>query len=190
MATRRFQQTDVSQAEPGITARRRIADDALYAHFVTFSVDRRRKLLSHDHPKRIVLGVLSSLLEETASRCVGFVLMPDHVHAMLWFPETGQLNRFMREWKRRSSLTIRTWYRDVAFRYTAAFGEGDRFWQPKYFSFEIFSRPKMEEKLAYMHLNPVRAGIVERAIDWKWSSARWYEERRTVGVPIQWVDCD
>ena len=37
--------------------RRRIIDDRLYAHFVTFSVYRRRRLLDLDHPKKIVLGV-------------------------------------------------------------------------------------------------------------------------------------
>ncbi len=57
---------------------RRIIDDTLYAHFVTFSVFRRRRLLDHDTPKRIVLGVLNELLEEMDSRCIGFVLMPDH----------------------------------------------------------------------------------------------------------------
>ena len=171
-------------------ANRRIVDDGLYAHFVTFSVYRRRCLLDHDHPQRIVLVVLNSLLAETSSRCVGFVLMPDHVHAVLWFPRIGQLSRLIHEWKRRASMSLRKWYREDATRYSAPFGEGDRFWQPKYDSFEIFSRQKLEEKLTYKHQNPVRAGFVERAVDWKWSSARWYEGRRTVGVPIEWVDCE
>jgi putative transposase len=38
-----------------------------------------------------------------------------------------------------------------------------------------------------MHLNPVRAKLVERAIDWKWSSARFYELGDCVGVPLQWI---
>jgi putative transposase len=25
----------------------------------------------------------------------------------------------------------------------------------------------------YLHRNPVRRGLVERAVDWQWSSARW-----------------
>ena len=29
--------------------------------------------------------------------------------------------------------------------------------------------------------------LVARAVDWPWSSARWYEEGRSVGVPIGWV---
>jgi len=39
-----------------------------------------------------------------------------------------------------------------------------------------------------MHTNPVKAGLVERADDWRWSSARWYTRRQTVGVPISWID--
>ena len=55
-------------------------------------------------------------------------------------------------------------------------------------SFEIYERTKLEEKLQYMHENPVRARLVERPSDWRWSSARWYEWRRTVGVPIHWIE--
>jgi putative transposase len=29
--------------------------------------------------------------------------------------------------------------------------------------------------IEYIHLNPVRRGLVRRAVDWKWSSANWYE---------------
>jgi len=168
--------------------RRQIIDDRLYAHFVTFSVYRRRRLLDHDHPKRILLGVLNGELAAHAARCVGFVVMPNHVHAIVWFPETGRLSRFMHGWKRKSSFHIRNWYRETASHYFDGFGEGDRFWQPKYYSFEIESTAKLEEKVHYMHENPVRAGLARKATDWRWSSARWYASRRSVGVPIEWVD--
>ena len=39
-----------------------------------------------------------------------------------------------------------------------------------------------------MHLNPVRVGLVETPTEWRWGSARWYLECRTVGIPIQWVN--
>ena len=168
-------------------ADRRIIDDALYAHFLTFSCDHRRRLLDHDHPKRVVLGVLCEQLANQSATCVGFVVMPDHVHAVVWFPRAGQLSRFVHEWKRRSSSTIRAWYREKAARYFEDVEQGDRFWQPKYYAFAIFTRAKLEEKLSYMHLNPVRAGLVARGMDWPWSSARWYESSRSVGVPIAWV---
>ena len=167
---------------------RRIVDDQLYVHFVTFSVFRRRKLLNHDHAKRILLGWFNEVLNQYQATCVGFVIMPDHVHALVWFSKPGQLSSFMHSWKRRSSIGLREWYRQISPQYAADFGEGDRFWQPKYYAFEIDERKKLEEKLQYMHLNPVRAGLVSKATDWGWSSARWYEWQRSVGVPIRWVE--
>ena len=59
---------------------------------------------------------------------------------------------------------------------------------PKYYSFEIHERAKLEEKLRYLHENPVRAGLVDHRTDWQWSSARWYEWGMPVGVPIRWVE--
>ena len=79
---------------------RRVIDDALYAHFVTFSVYRRRRLLDHDHVKRIVLGTLNLVLERTCARCIGFVLMPDQVHAVIRLPVVGKLRHFLHERKR------------------------------------------------------------------------------------------
>jgi putative transposase len=107
-----------------MSSRRRIIDDKLYAHFITFSVTRRRRLLDHEHPKRIVMGVLNYVLDKHAARCRGFVIMPDHVHALVWFPEPGQLSAFMHEWKRQSSLRIHTWYREEAPHYAEQFSEG------------------------------------------------------------------
>jgi len=48
----------------------------------------------------------------------------------------------------------------------------------------------MEEKRDDMHANPVRAGLVAEAVDWPWSSARWYRQHKSVGVPMTWVQCD
>jgi len=56
------------------------------------------------------------------------------------------------------------------------------FWQPKYYPFNLYSEKKAKEKLDYMQLNPVRAGLVQQACDWRWSSAGYYEQGKTVGV--------
>ncbi|MHC4398281.1 MAG: hypothetical protein ACYTG0_01225 [Planctomycetota bacterium] len=50
-----------------------------------------------------------------------------------------------------------------------------------------YSRKRAVEKIDCMHLNPVRAGLVERATDWAWSSARNFEHGKSVGVPLEWV---
>jgi hypothetical protein len=44
----------------------------------------------------------------------------------------------------------------------------------------------------YLHLNPVRRGLVARAADWRWSSAGWYEGEPKIDlipdpIPPEWV---
>ncbi|MFO1091758.1 MAG: transposase [Planctomycetaceae bacterium] len=167
----------------------RIDDSQLFAHFVTFSCKRRRRLLDSDRAKQIVLGVLNSELSKHSARCIGFVIMPDHVHAVIWFPQPGQLSEFMQQWKQRSAFALKQLYR-THFPEYARWTENDSVWQARYYAFHIYSRAKLEEKLNYMHMNPVRASLVQTPGEWKWSSARWYAERKSVGVPIRWVECD
>ena len=170
--------------------KRRRFTDQRYIHFVTFSVFKNRKLLNLDQPKRIVLGVLNHQVESIDSKCVGFVIMPDHVHSLIWLNDPKALTRFLHGWKRMSSFTIREWYKEHAPRYIADFGPGDRFWQSKSYTFHIYSERKLQEKLDYMHQNPVRAQPCRARADWKWSSARWYYERRSVGVKLDWIEAN
>jgi hypothetical protein len=62
----------------------------------------------------------------------------------------------MQAWTRKTSFPIQQWYRDSAPAYPDEYWNG-RFWQPMYDSFKIDRRAKLEEKLPYMHENPVRA---------------------------------
>src|SRR6185436_1145088 len=45
------------------------------------------------------------------------------------------------------------------------------------------------EKANYIHLNPVRAGLVERAEDYRFSSVRCWQRRPLEDEPV-WVDLD
>jgi putative transposase len=169
---------------------RHTVDHERSIHFLTFSVYRRRRLFTLDTPNRIFLGTFNEQLKTFAAKCIGFVMMPDHVHLLIWLPQAGQLSLFVHELKRISSFRIRRWYDQFASNYFREFGQGVRFWQTKFHDFPIYERAKIEEKLEYMHVNPVRASLVSRVLDWRWSSARWYEQRKSVGVRIEWVEVD
>lgn len=166
---------------------KRVYDREGHAHFVTFSCFRRRRLLDHDRAKRIVLGVLNSQLARQSGRCVGFVIMPDHVHAIVWFPEPDQLSHFMKQWKQRSSVQIKQFLQHTLPGYATTIDPSDSVWQPRFYDLNLFWPRKIEEKLAYMHLNPVRAGLVRHPCDWPWSSARFYDQGLSVGVPVGWL---
>ncbi|HUT10923.1 MAG TPA: transposase [Thermoguttaceae bacterium] len=167
--------------------KRRIFDDDLHAQFVTFSCHRRRRLLDDARAREMVVAMLASQLAMQDGICSGFVVMPDHVHAIVWFPQTGRLSHFMKQWKQRSSVKLKKFVRGQLWRYASHFDRKEPFWQASYYPFNLYSEKKAREKLDYMHLNPVRAGLVERACDWAWSSARYYEEGKPVGVPVEWI---
>ncbi|MBI4962929.1 MAG: transposase [Desulfomonile tiedjei] len=164
---------------------RRIYDEPGHVHFVTFSCFKRRRLLDDDHAKSIVTGNLARQLAKRESRCFGFVVMPDHVHALLWFPSNGVLSDLIKWWKQRSSFEIKQLLEGRTQRYADAIDLRDPVWQPRYYDFNVYSEEKLLEKLEYMHSNPVKAGFVDVPCDWEFSSARFYATGELVGVPIR-----
>ncbi|WDI40876.1 REP-associated tyrosine transposase [Bremerella sp. P1] len=165
-------------------ANRRQPLEQLYIHFVTFSCYHRRRILEYDQANRVVLGCLNTNLKVHRGRCAGFVLMPDHVHALVWFDTLNQLPSFIQKWKHDSSYAIKEQYRRWAWSYGDAIGDDTPIWQRRYYSFEIYHPAKIQEKLDYMHMNPVRAKFALLPAQWRWSSARWYDKGKSVGVPI------
>ena len=163
---------------------RQIYDEEGQAHFVTFSCYKRRELLQHDVAKRIVIGIMHAQLKKQNGFCSGFVIMPDHVHAVVWFEAPNQLSAFMQQWKQRSSVKIKNLIFDRFKHYASEINIEEPVWQRKYYSFNLYSTSKLIEKINYMHQNPVRAGMVAHAEDWEYSSARFYIQKRSVGLPI------
>ena len=80
-----------------------------------------------------------------------FLLMPDHLHALVSFPTQGQgIQRTVAGWK---GWTAKNCGID---------------WQRDFFEHRLRGSEGFEEKAAYIRNNPVRAGLVETADDWPW----------------------
>jgi putative transposase len=60
-----------------------------------------------------------------------------------------------------------------------------RFWQPRFYDFNVHSAKKRREKLDYMHRNPVTRGLVKDPKDWVWSS---YASHARRGAPLVTID--
>ena len=155
-----------------------------HAYFLTFSCHHRRRLLDTDAAKGMVISVMSSQLMKRKGVCLGFVIMPDHVHAVVWFPASDQLSEFVKQWKRLSSYLLRKNIKEHQTKYAKATGDKGPIWQRRYYSFNLYSENKIREKLDYMHHNPVKAGLVAKAEHWRFSSARHYLLGQPVGVDI------
>jgi putative transposase len=53
-------------------------------------------------------------------------------------------------------------------------GADGELWQPRFFDRALRTLKEYNEKVEYVHLNPVRAGLVSRPEDWRWSSYNEY----------------
>jgi putative transposase len=166
--------------------RRRIYDEEGHAFFITFSCYHRRRLLDHPAVRDGFVRLLAETLARHQGVCSGFVVMPDHVHLIVGFNESNRLSAFMRVLKQNTSQQLKRVLRGVAPEYAGTFPLTDPFWQAKYYPFNLFTEAKMREKLDYMHMNPVTAGLVERAVDWRLSSARYYLLGEASIVPLSW----
>jgi len=100
-----------------------------------------------------------------------YVVMPDHVHLLLSTFESA-LPAIIGGWKSRVAVGI-----------AKAPRKPGAIWQARYFDFVLRRASDFSKKLAYIHENPVQAGLVARPEDWTWSSAAFYINK--AAVPIE-----
>ena len=119
--------------------KRRVYQDELHIHFVTFSCYKRRQHLQHDVAKRVVIGELGSQLSKYDGSCLGFVVMHDHVHSLVWFPRSGQLSTFMNQWKTLTSIRLKQVLPSRFPKYWASIDASDPIWQSRYYGLNLWS---------------------------------------------------
>ncbi len=71
---------------------------------------------------------------------------------------------------------------------SSRFDELPRFWQERFYHFNVYSGKKQREKLDYMHANPVTRGLVKHPKDWPWSSWEFHFGGEPTLVPMDAVD--
>jgi putative transposase len=95
-------------------------------------------------------------------RILGLCLMPNHFHLALWPAGDGDLSAWMRWLMTTQVARYRRHYHNRGIGHV---------WQGRFKAFPVQSSRHLLDVLCYIERNPVRAGLVERAADWPWSSA-------------------
>ena len=156
-----------------------------YRHFITFNTYKRRQYLAPEHTRDIVIQVLQKVLDAHRCACSGFVIMPDHVHAIVFGQDDGNfaVSPFVQVWKKTSSYRIRQFYKKEFPSYEAASPDTPAIWQPGFHDV-LVDDTEHNTKLEYMHQNPVTARLADVSVSWTCSSARFYELGEPCGVTI------
>jgi REP-associated tyrosine transposase len=147
----------------------------------------------------LIKQVTCKAIDEARTSCgfllFAYVIMPDHVHLLTDAPQEPskvlqyikgiighRVINYLKAQNHESSLRKlqhQDWKRNH--RYSL--------WQHDSDVFSVTSESTFMEKVNYIHLNPVRAGLVGRAQDYRWSSARWWSGTPTDDEPLR-IDLD
>ena len=115
-------------------------------------------------------------------RLTAWVFLPDHWHAILYPPYPLTVSQAMKAVKLSSMILL-----------NRRRGEAAELWQGRFFDRALRTVQEYNEKVEYIHLNPLRRGLVSRPQDWRWSSVLEYsggdagEQARRCGLAIDRV---
>ncbi len=165
-------------------------------HELTFSTYRQLELLTRDDWRAMLCQSIDRAIENHRYRLIAFVLMPDHVHLLVLPTEIkpGELpdldvllSAIKRPFSYRVKQMLMAEHSPLVERLTVLERPGKpvfRFWQEGAgYDRNLRVERALLNSIDYLHQNPVRAGLVAQARDWKWSSARWYESDRALIDP-------
>ncbi|MBS1489808.1 MAG: transposase [Bacteroidetes bacterium] len=151
--------------------------------FVTTTCYNWYHLLKADACKKIVSDSINFLNKKYESSTLGYVIMPNHLHLIIYFNKTNQLSNWMRDLKKFTSVMIR---QEIDRSGDLVLLEKLRVpkmkqvfkvWQDRFDDVYLASKKVLEMKLEYIHTNPLQEhwNLVSRPELWHDSSAMFYE---------------
>ena len=164
----------------------RVFTDKHYAYFVTWTIVSWLPLFGEPAYRKIVLDSLDYLRTHKHTQLNAFVVMTTHVHTVLWPDDGINLSDVIRDFKRFTSREISSEanrrgdhklvrvFRRSRLTNRAQDTSQYQVWQEGSHPEAVFSERFARQKIDYIHLNPVRAGMVGSAEEWPYSSARAY----------------
>jgi len=121
-------------------------------YFVTFCTRNRAKISSLDLAQRAIENYAQLGIQDFDIAMGRYVIMPDHVHLFVRGNHGFVLSTWVSGLKRAMSVAVAK----------------QRLWQPGFFDHVLRSTESYAEKWNYVRENPVRAGLVDDAANWRY----------------------
>jgi putative transposase len=126
---------------------------ALFHIRIRINRDKEQKPLTYPKLANAILDSARFYEAKTRWHITLFLMMPDHLHAILSFARDESMSELIRDWKRFHKRTNRV------------------IWQEGYFDHRLRDDERGEQlsaKMNYIRQNPVVAGLCAKAEDWPW----------------------
>ncbi len=141
-------------------------------YFFTVITYRRRQILCDPDVRIALREAIARVRNQYPFRINGWVLLPDHLHA-IWTLPPGDA-RFALRWQQiKRWVTLRcgeqlhraAWMTESKTKHRES-----TLWQRRYWEHQIRDDADFERHMNYLHYNPVKHGLVKRVRDWPYSS--------------------
>lgn len=168
------------------------------AYYVTTVVYKRLAIFTRPSFIIPLIDSLNFYRHQHQCKLIGYVVMPDHMHMILWPQGESGVSEFMSDFKRFTSgricrqamLENRTeWVNALERAGQVASRAEHKVWQDNFWEEMAFTERFLRQKLNYVHMNPVRAGLVGEPQDYPYSSARNYDldDQTLLEVDMDWA---
>jgi len=154
--------------------RGRTAFDYPTAMFVTTTAAAWERLFDSPEVRDKVEDILFGCVDVSGVSLMGYCLMPNHAHLIAGHNDGGPaISAFVGGFKSIVSRRL--------------FPSRHGIWMKRFDDVVLRSEAVFLTKLNYIHENPVRAGLVSPAANWKWSSARfWLLDEPSAALTNNW----
>ena len=151
-------------------------------YFYTASILDWKRILTDETRRNIILGSLQHLVDQQAVKVYAFVIMPNHIH-LLWQPVSNEkVKNVQLSFMKFTAQKILFQLQDSKHPQIDDFlvDKKDRkyqIWQRNPLAVELYSRKVIEQKLDYIHNNPVQGKwmLTNSPEEYLYSSASFYE---------------
>lgn len=140
------------------------------AHHITQRGNRKQKVFFRDEDYERYIDLVAAGCTANGVKCLAWCLMPNHVHLILQPSDQDGLRAVLSEAHQRYSRAI-----------NSSKGWTGYLWQGRFASYPM-DEAHLMTAIRYVELNPVAAGLVKRAENWPWSSARAHIDRQSDGL--------
>lgn len=151
-------------------------------YFWTSTIKDWKHLLKPDKYKQLLVDILKGLVTKNLVVVYGFVWMPNHIH-IIW--KMNRKNGREKPYASFNKATAHLIIKDLKANHPKVlpyFKVEDsereyRVWQRDALAVPILSREMLEQKLEYIHLNPLQEKwqLAEYPEEYRWSSVKFYE---------------
>jgi putative transposase len=150
-----------------------------WPQFFTATIQEWKHLLKEDTYKNIIVEALKFLVNEEKVTINAFVIMSNHLHIIWQAKGSNSIQKIQTSFIKHTSREFKKQLEKDGNLKDYEVNSIDRkynFWQRDSLNVELFTAAVFNQKLNYIHHNPVKAGLCNLPEEYYFSSALFYEK--------------